>query len=167
MKDSIFLPAAIAGVAMTAAFAIFGGVESALVRELLVLAVIALTAFAAQAWTLRHHELASGGSFGARFFTTMLSGAMAAGVHAATAWIYLAWINPAHLERMYAEYLRRANDAAAGAEDREQLLAHAEQMRDFILDPLSQAMMQFGSVLMIALLSGLLAARLTGSASRH
>lgn len=160
MKDSIFLPAAIAGLAITVAFALLGGVDSVLTRELLLIAVTAVAAFAAQAWTLRHHELAAGNSFGARFFTAMLSGAMTAGSHAAAAWLYLAWINPARLERLYQEYLRRAEQAAASVEQREQVLAHAEQMRDFFLDPLSQAMMQFGTALIVVLLTALLAARL-------
>ena len=167
MNDSIFAPAAVAGLLTGIAFALIGSaVEGFVARELLMLLAIAAGVLAGQAWTIRHHEMAASGTFGARYFTGMLSGAITGGVYSAIVWLYLAWLDPAYLERMHAEYMQRAVRSAASAEHGDQVLASAERMRDFILDPLSQAMMQFGTALMIALITGLMAASWIRSARR-
>lgn len=79
-------------------------------------------------------------------------------VYAVLVWIYVALANPRYLEAFYTRYVERAVAGAQSVAEREQLTLAAERMRDFILDPLSQALLQFGTVLVLALLVGILVA---------
>ncbi|HEX7046583.1 MAG TPA: DUF4199 domain-containing protein [Gammaproteobacteria bacterium] len=95
-------------------------------------------------------------AFAPRYFLAMLTGAVTSITFGLVSWLHYAVIDREFLARFYLQYTERAKAAAASPEEAQQLLAAAEQMKDFITDPFSQAMVQFGTALMISLLTGLL-----------
>lgn len=154
----ILVPGAVAGIALGVAFMLINTGSEALsygVREMLGLAAMLVAVFAAQLVVLRRHPLGGEAGFSARYFTAMLTGLVVAVAYGIFAWLSFAVIDPEYLSRFYAEYLERAR-AAGDA----QLLANAERMKPFILNPLSQAMVQFGTTLFFAVLAALAAAAL-------
>ncbi|HEX7031137.1 MAG TPA: DUF4199 family protein [Gammaproteobacteria bacterium] len=132
--------------------------------EIIGLAIMAIAAGAAQFAAIRfaRGSFPQPAAFLPRYFLAMLAGAVAAIVHGLASWLHYAVIDREFLQRFYLQYVERVKAAAASPEETRRMLAAAEQMKDFITDPFSQAMLQFGTALMIALLTGLLAAALAG-----
>lgn len=130
--------------------------------EIIGLAIMAIAAGAAQFAAIRFARIPQTAAFLPRYFLAMLAGAVAAIVHGLASWLHYAVIDREFLQRFYLQYVERVKAAAASPEETRQMLAAAEQMKGFITDPFSQAMLQFGTALMIALLTGLLAAALAG-----
>lgn len=161
MKQAILVPGVIAGIVLGLVYmgiSLLGAGMSYGAQESLGLLAIAVAAAAAQIVAIQRHPLGSQANYPARYFAGMLAGAVTALVYGLITWLYFAVINPQHLERFYDAYLERARTNAATEAEREQMITAAERMRDFIMDPFSQAMVQFGTVLMIALLVGILTA---------
>lgn len=160
----ILIPGVIAGIALGIAFMLINGAGESLsygVRELLGLAAMLAAVMAAEAVALRRHPLGREATFGARYFTAMFAGMVVAVTYGIVAWIGFAVIDPDYLARFYAEYVERAR-----ATGNPELVAGAEQMKPFILDPLSQAMVQFGTTLLFAVLGALATAALVRPKSR-
>ncbi|HEX6930251.1 MAG TPA: DUF4199 family protein [Gammaproteobacteria bacterium] len=128
--------------------------------EIIGLAVMAFAAGAAQIATSRYARgnIPQLAAFLPRYFLAMLAGAVTALAYGLTSWLHYAVIDREYLERFYLQYVERARAAAASPEEARKLLAAAGRMKEFITDPFSQAMVQFGTVLMIALLTGLIVA---------
>lgn len=129
------------------------------VQEILGLAAMAVATAAAQFVAMRgahRNNTQLLAAFAPRYFLAMLTGAATAFVSGLVAWLHYALIDREYLERFYLEYVERARTAAASPEEAKQLLAAAGQMKEFVTDPFSQAMVQFGTVLMVSLLTGLI-----------
>lgn len=169
MSRSFLVPGAIAGFLLGLATLGLGkaGLDYA-TREILVLAAMALAAAVAQFAALRNArgELPLD-AFPPRYFLAMLAGAVTAAAYGLAAWLHYAVIDTTFLARVYAEYLERAQGAAASAEERQQLVEAAERMKEFVMDPFAQAMVQFGTLLMIALLTGLAVSLFAGRGSAN
>lgn len=134
-------------------------------QELLGLSAMALGAGIAQWLALRAGAAPPSPAFAARYFTVMITGAATAVSFGLASWLDFAIIEPDHLQNFYAQYLERASAQATTETERAEFIAAAERMKDFILDPLSQATVQFGTLLMISLLTGLVVAAI--AAHRH
>lgn len=161
MKDAILVPGIIAGVLLGLAFMALSTLSDDLgytTQEVLGLVAIALAVIGAQVAAIRRHPLGADIPYLVRYFAGMLAGVVVAVVYAILVWIYVALINPRYLEEFYTRYVERATEGVQTAAERNELIVAAERMRDFILDPLSQSLVQFGTVLVIALLTGLLVA---------
>lgn len=127
-------------------------------HEFIGLLAMTVAAAAAQFTTLRGARKNSPqlAAFAPRYFLAMLTGAVTSITFGLVSWLHYAVIDREFLARFYLQYTERAKEAASSPEEAQQLLAAAEQMKDFITDPFSQAMVQFGSALMISLVTGLL-----------
>lgn len=149
----ILVPGIVAGVALGIAFAALNGTADALAystREILGLLAMLLGVAVAQAVALRRHPLGREAAFAARYFTAMLAGLVVSVSYGVSAWLYFAVIEPDYLAAFYAEYLARARATGDPA-----FVENAERMKSFVLDPLSQAMVQFGTTLLISVLAAL------------
>ena len=163
MKHAIALPGVVAGVMLGLVFMAlntFGSNLSYGMQEVLGLGAMAVAVAFAGVRAVHRLPADAFTGFPARYFTAMLTSAITAIVHGVIAWLYFAVIDPRYLERFYAQYLERARDLAADASGNEQLVASAGKMKDFILDPFSQAMVQFGTVLMLGVLVSVVVAAL-------
>lgn len=169
MPRTLLFPGIIAGLLLGALFAALAGMADAMsygTQEALGLAAMAIVAGGAQALAITRaaHDPASGNRlpFAPRYFLAMLTGAVTAVVFGLFNWVNFTFIDTGYLDAFYARYLERARETAAPPEQLQQVLAAAEQMKGFLTDPFSQAMIQAGSVLMIALVTGVLVAVLAG-----
>lgn len=153
----ILVPGALAGVALgltLMALTTFGRTLDYMTQELLGLALMVSAAAVAQCLTIQRHPLGPGAAFPARYFAAMLATAAVALVSSVIAWLHFAVLDPGYLDHFYARYVERVQAAATTPQESAQMLAAAERMKGFILDPFSQAMVQFGTVLMTGLLAG-------------
>src|SRR5690606_19919296 len=117
-------------------------------QEMLGLALMVVAISMAQCLTVRRHPFGPRATFPARYFAAMFTAATAALVGGIIAWLHYAVLDPGYLEHFYQQYLDRAQAAAATPEDVTQMREAAERMKHFITDPLSRAMVQFGTLLM-------------------
>lgn len=169
MKHAIVYPGVFAGFLLGLAFillAAFAGELGYGLQETLGLLSIAIAVGAAQWVAIRRHPIGPAAAFPARYFAAMLTGAVVSLVYAALAWFYFAVLNPAYLGEFYIRYIERAERQAETVEQRERLLANAVQMKEFVTDPASQAIVQFGTGLMITLLVAIAVAMFTTPSSR-
>lgn len=160
---SILIPGVIAGVVLGLAFVVLNALGTGLsygAQEIAGLVLMLVAAAAAQVVALRARPLGADAGFPARYFAAMLAALATAVIYGAIAWLYFAVLDRDYLARFYQGYLERARELALAEGGSEQLVADAERMKDFILDPVSQALVQFGTVLMIGLLTGVVVAAL-------
>lgn len=164
---TVLLPGAIAGLAMGVVFALLNraGLEYN-THEVVNLAAIVLAVFTAQVFAIIRQPAVVMETFLPRYFSAALATAAAALVYGVIAWLYFVIIDTSYLERFYGEYIERAAALSTSPAEREQLIAAAEEMKDFVMDPLAQAMVQFGTVLVLGLLTGLIVSVLTRPKSR-
>lgn len=162
----MLVPGALAGVVLGLALLAlhtFGRTVDYVTQEILSLALMLVAVSLAQRLAVRRHPLGPGANFPARYFATMLTAAAVALVSGVIAWLHFVLLDPGYLEHFYQQYLERAQAAATTPEDAAQMRAAAGRMKGFITDPFSQAMVQFGTVLMAGLLAGVPVAALVRS----
>lgn len=162
--NSVLLPGALAGLAIGVVFALLNSAGTELsydTQEIVTIAAIVVAVFAAQVCAVFRQPATAVQAFLPRYFAAVMTGVSAAMTYGIIAWLYFAFIDPDHLHRFYAQYVERARDLASSPAEQEQLVAAAEKMKDFVMDPFSQAMVQFGTVLMLGLLTGLIVSVVT------
>lgn len=162
--NTVLLPGAIAGIAIGLVFALlnsFGADLSYDTHEIVTIAAIVVAVFIAQVFAVMGQPAAAVQLFLPRYFTAVMASVSAAIVYGVIAWIYFLLIDTTYLGRFYAQYVERARALATSPAEREQLVAAAEKMKDFVTDPFSQSMVQFGTVLMLGLLIGLIVSVVT------
>lgn len=162
--NSVLLPGALAGLAIGVVFALLNSAGTELsydTQEIVTIAAIVVAVFAAQVFAVFRQPATAVQAFLPRYFAAVMTGVSAAITYGAIAWLYFAFIDPDYLRRFYARYVERARDLASSPAEQEQLVAAAEKMKDFVMDPFSQAMVQFGTVLMLGLLTGLIVSVVT------
>lgn len=157
--NTVLLPGALAGVAIGLAFALlssFGTTLSYDTHEIVTIATIIVAVFIAQVFAVTGQPAAAVQAFLPRYFAAVMASVSAAMVYGVIAWLYFAFIDTGYLGRFYEQYVERARALATSPAEHEQLVAAAEEMKDFVMDPFSQAMVQFGTVLMLGLLTGVI-----------
>lgn len=162
--NTVLLPGALAGVVIGIVFVLLNSAGTDFsydTQEMVTIAAIVMAVFIAQVFALVRQPASAVQAFLPRYFAAVITGVSAAIVYGAFAWIYFAFIDTGYLGRFYAQYVERARALAASPAEREQLVAAAEKMKDFVMDPFSQAMVQFGTVLMLGLLTGLIVSVVT------
>lgn len=157
--NTVLLPGVLAGVAIGLVFALLNSIGADLAydtHEIVTIAAIVVAIFIAQVFAVIAQPAPTVQAFLPRYFAAVLASVSAAIVYGVIAWIYFALIDTTYLGRFYEQYVERARELATSPAEREQLVAAAEKMKDFVMDPFSQAMVQFGTVLMLGLLTGLI-----------
>jgi len=157
--QGVLLPGAMAGFVLGVAFIVLHTAGDALsygTQEILGIAAIVVAICAAQVFVVSRQPATIAKEFLPRYFAAVLSAVAAAVVYGITTWLHFTVIDTNYLSRFYAQYLERVRAKATTPEESEQLIVAAERMKDFVMDPLSQAMVQFGTVLMLGLLTGVI-----------
>lgn len=127
-------------------------------QEVTQIVAMLLALFVAQWIAVARQPSALSDAFLPRYFTAVLCGVATAAVYGFMTYLHFRVIDPQYLARFHEEYLERVRVQATTVEESEQLIAAVDEMKGFVMDPLSQALVQFGTVLMLGLLAGVLVA---------
>ncbi|MBW3567759.1 MAG: DUF4199 family protein [Proteobacteria bacterium] len=166
---TILLPGLIAGLILGLLFIALNTLGPSLsytVREVTSIIAMLLALFVAQWTAIARQPAALSGAFLPRYFTAVLCGVATATVYGLMTYLHFRVIDPQYLARFHEQYIERVRGQATTAEESEQLIAAAREMEEFVMNPLSQALVQFGTVLMLGLLAGVLVALLVRRAER-
>lgn len=155
MRNAILIPGLAAGavLALVLYLSMKNGTElDYTTAELIGYSAMLLLLFAGQTVTQLQSRRKYPAAFGTRFSASMATSAVAAAVAAVFSWVYFAWLEPDYLQRFFEYYVEQMRANAESALAFEQQLTALNQSKDFFLNPVSQAVVLFGTILMIGIL---------------